>query len=114
MFRKIKAPRSSTEKEILDICQRELGCDRCRIEPGPTMEVIYKTSPPANTIAVLVDISSAGGAIKIGEASDNALGVGAVGMVGTEDAGDLVIVPWNVGWWYYSIGSIGIKYIVKA
>jgi hypothetical protein len=61
-----------------------------------------------------VDVSSTGGAIKIGSTSDSALGVDWVGMVGTEHAGDLVIVPWDIEWWYYSIGSIGIQYIVKA
>lgn len=63
---------------------------------------------------MVVDISSTGGAIKIGEASDNDLGVTAVGMVGTEDADGLVIVPWDSGWWYYTIGVITVRYIVKA
>jgi hypothetical protein len=30
-----------------------------------------------------------------------------------EDAADLVFVPWDVGWWFYSIGSVGLQYIVK-
>ncbi|KAJ5161041.1 hypothetical protein N7492_006433 [Penicillium capsulatum] len=81
---------------------------------GPTTEVIFQTSPPQNAVAVVVDISSTGGAIKIGEASDNDLGVTAVGMVGTEDADGLVIVPWDSGWWYYTIGVITVRYIVKA
>lgn len=88
-----------------------MNCDQCSIIPGPTTEVPYKTLPPPNTIAVLVNISSDGGAIKIGENSDNDLGVDAVGMVGTNDADGLIIVPWDVRWWFYSIGSIEIKYV---
>ena len=44
----------------------------------PTTEVVYQTLSPPNTIAVIVNISLAGGAIKIGEKSDNNLGVSAV------------------------------------
>ncbi|PYH75364.1 hypothetical protein BO82DRAFT_33180 [Aspergillus uvarum CBS 121591] len=114
MLQKIKARRSTTQNELLELCERELSCPRCTIVPGPTTEVVYKTLPPTNTIAIVVDISSSGGAIKIGESANNNLGVAAVGRVGTEDATDLVIVPWNVDWWFYSIGSVSIQYIVKV
>lgn len=81
MLRKIKVSKSATEKEILDECKKQLGHDSCKLIHGSTVEVVFQTSPPTDTIAVVVDISSAGGAIKIGEASDNNLGVTAVGMV---------------------------------
>jgi hypothetical protein len=92
----------------------QLHCIECILVPGPTTEVVYQTSPPPNTIAVIVDISASGGAMKVGEKSDNNLGVAAVGKVGTEDADALVIVPWNVDWWFYSIGTVGIQYVVRA
>ncbi|RAL06786.1 uncharacterized protein BO97DRAFT_279296 [Aspergillus homomorphus CBS 101889] len=132
MLHKIKARRSMTQDELLELCKTEasrlenlqreklhakdvqLSCSHCIIVPGPTTEVVYKTLPPTNTIAVVVDISSSGGAIKIGEKANNDLGVAAVGRVGTEDASDLVIVPWNVDWWFYSIGSVSIQYVVKV
>lgn len=114
MLRKIKVSKSATEKEILDECKKQVAHDSCKLIHGPTVEVVFQTSPPTDTVAVVVDISSAGGAIKIGEASDNNLGVTAVGMVGTEDADSLVIVPWESGWWYYTIGVITVRYIVKA
>ena len=52
--------------------------------------------------------------MKIGESSDDDLGVAAVGMVGKEDATDLIVVPWDAGWWFYTIGAIGVKYVVKS
>jgi hypothetical protein len=113
-MRKIRASRSLDDKEILNLCKGELGYEDCTLIPGPTTEVIYKTTPPAKTVAVIVDISSNGGAMKIGKKSDNDLGVAAVGKVGTEDAADLVIMPWSDGWWFYSIGSIRIRYIVRT
>lgn len=114
MMHKINVSKALTEEQLLDICKKELDCANCTVAPGPTTEVVYKTSPPTETIAVVVDISSVGGAIKIGEASKNDLGVALVGMVGIEDAKDLVIVPWAIGWWYYTIGSVKIRYIVKV
>lgn len=92
----------------------QLNCIGCTLVPGPTTEVVYQTSPPTDTIAVIVDISPAGGAMKIGEKSDNDLGVTAVGKVGTEDVDALVIVPWNTDWWFYSIGSVGMQYVVRT
>ncbi|KAJ5131475.1 uncharacterized protein N7515_007514 [Penicillium bovifimosum] len=123
MLRKIKVSKSATEEEILDECKKQashtfaiqlVGHDSCKLIRGPTVEVVFQTSPPTDTVAVVVDISSAGGAIKIGEASNNNLGVTAVGMVGTEDADSLVIMPWESGWWYYTIGVITVRYIVKV
>ncbi|KAL2812030.1 hypothetical protein BDW59DRAFT_155396 [Aspergillus cavernicola] len=113
-MRKIKVSRSLTDEELLEFCRKETGFTNCTILPGPTTEVVYKTSPPTNTAAVVVDISSTGGAMKVGEQSDNDLGVAAVGKVGTEDAENLVVVPWSTGWWFYSIGSVTIRYIVKT
>lgn len=52
--------------------------------------------------------------MKIGEKSDNDLGVGVVGKVGTEDADALVIVPWNNDWSFYSIGSVRMQYVVRS
>lgn len=97
-----------------DLTSNQLNCNECALVPGPTTEVVYQTSAPPNTIAVIVDISPAGGAMKVGEKSDNDLGVAAVGKVGTEDADALVIVPWHADWWFYSIGSVGIQYVVKT
>jgi hypothetical protein len=44
----------------------------------------------------IVDISPSGGAMKVGQKSDNDLGVGVVGKVGTEDADTLNIFSCHV------------------
>jgi len=113
MFRKITISRSSTADNLLELCKKELKCAECAIEAGPTEEIIYKTSPPPNTLGIIVDITSAG-AMKVGESSNNALGVASVGMVGKEDAANLVLVPWDVRWWFYTIGAVGIRYVVRT
>ena len=95
---------------------------------------------------MIVDISQAGGALKIFQSLDDDYDY--VGMVGTDDVGTddvgtdnvgtddvgtgdvgtgdvgtgdvrtqgggtLVIVPWDKSWWYYSIGSLRVRYAVK-
>ena len=81
------------------------------------METIVETSPPTNTVAVVIDISTTGGALKVHKTSDNSWGNEYIGMVGSSDDKEfitkLVIVPWVAGWHYRSIGAIKIKYAVK-
>ncbi|KAK2796447.1 hypothetical protein FQN50_009558 [Emmonsiellopsis sp. PD_5] len=117
MLRTIRASKSSTDEELSEICERELDCGECQIEPGPEKETIRETSPPANTLAVIADISSAGGALKVHQKSDNNWGNIFIGMVGSDDDDEniknLVIVPWDAGWHYRSIGAIKIKYAIK-
>lgn len=116
MVRTIKASKSSTDSELVEICKTELNCDECRIESGPSTETIYQTSPPENTVAVVIDISSVGGSLNIHQTSDNKWGNVFIGMVGMEDSenGDrLVILPWEARWYYRSLGAIKIKYAVK-
>ena len=75
-----------------------MNYDQYSIIPGLIIEVPYKTLPPLNTIAVLVNISSDSKAIKIGENSDNDLGVNAVGIIRTNNADRLIIILWDVRW----------------
>ena len=49
----------------------------------------------------------------IGKDAPVKLGVEFIGRVGWEDADKLVIVPWQPGWWYYTVGRAGIRYLVK-
>lgn len=61
-----------------------------------------------------MDISPAGGALKIHVASDNNWGNVYVGMVGMDEGVEsLFIVPWEEEWYYRSIGSVTLKYAVK-
>jgi len=66
-------------------------------------------TPPNNTIAVVVDISKAGGRIKIYDTPSGSY----VDSVAMEDSEALVMVPWDSSWWYYSIGSLKVRYIIR-
>jgi hypothetical protein len=54
----------------------------------------------------VVKISVAGGRINV---FDNKY----IGAVGAEDAGHTIVVPWHSGWWYYSIGALEVRYVVR-
>ena len=65
--------------------------------------------PPSNTLAivVVVDLVDNRGAIRIYEKSDDKQ----VDMVGIEEAGNLVILPWDTKWWFRASGSPQVGYI---
>ncbi|KAI2376528.1 hypothetical protein LOY89_002677 [Ophidiomyces ophidiicola] len=63
-------------------------------------------SPPKNTITIIVDIVHSQGAIRIFENGDDLY----VDGVGTEDAGYMVIIPWNTSWWFRVSGSLRVGY----
>ncbi|QSS64923.1 hypothetical protein I7I51_01998 [Histoplasma capsulatum] len=69
-----------------------------------------RTSPPSSTLAVAVDIGSNAGAVRIHEAEGGKF----VDGVGTEEAGHVVIVPWDGNWYYYTIGRIRLGYIRRV
>lgn len=132
MAQKIKVSKSSTDGELVHICKRDVSmlegpryitgtvrdakssqilCKDCELISwiSPTTEPPTKISPPELTVAVVVNISQEGGAIRIFDTP----GDGYVDGVGTEDVEKLVIVPWSRSWWYYSIGSLRIGYLVE-
>lgn len=78
-----------------------------------TSDTLGKTNTPSSTIAIVIDISATGGAVNIGKDAQTKLGVKYMGRVGLEDAGNLVIVAWEPEWWYYTVGRVGIRYIIK-
>ena len=57
----------------------------------------------------MVIISVNGGRIKLFETPDDKY----VGGVGMEDAGYKILVPWRSNWWYYSIGTVEVQYLVR-
>ena len=63
--------------------------------------------PPENTVVVVVDVRSNQGAMQIVDKQKDEY----VDMVGTEEAGNLVMVPWNSDWRYYCIGTTRLAYI---
>jgi hypothetical protein len=86
------------------------------LQSGPSTETI-STTPPENTIAIVVDIGSTGGAFKIHKLSDNNWGNVFVDGIGSgddvENTTKLLIIPWETGWLYRSIGAVGVRYVVK-
>lgn len=70
--------------------------------------------PPSGTIALLIDISPIGGAVKVWQRlNDGNLGVSLVGSVGIQDANDLVLVPWNESWEFYAYGNVQVHYVSR-
>jgi hypothetical protein len=57
-------------------------------------------------VAVIVDLISARGAIRIFDQQDTY-----VDGVGTADAGNLVIVPWDIDWWFYVSGYLTVGFV---
>ncbi len=60
-------------------------------------------------MAIVVDVRNNRGAINIHDTQSEDW----VDQVGTEESGKLVIVPWNSSWFYYSVGSLAVRYIVE-
>eukprot|EP01099_Mayorella_cantabrigiensis_P007089 TRINITY_DN6132_c0_g1_i1.p1 TRINITY_DN6132_c0_g1~~TRINITY_DN6132_c0_g1_i1.p1 ORF type:complete len:203 (+),score=6.51 TRINITY_DN6132_c0_g1_i1:62-670(+) len=108
-FRKIMTAKTCTDQELVKLCIKESLCGDCSIgDPvSPTTEPPTMTTAPSKTIAVVVDISKDGGRIKFYEKSSHKF----VGDVSAEDFKDLVLVPWDGGWYYYSIGSLQVRYV---
>ena len=66
-------------------------------------------TPPENTVVVIVDARSNQGAIQIADKQSNEY----VDGVGTEAAGNLVMIPWEKNWWCYCMGTTRLAYIEK-
>ena len=72
------------------------------------------TSPPTGTIALLIEISRPGGAVKVWQRLNNGnLEVSFVGSVGIQDVNDLVLVPWTESWEFYAYGKAQVRYVSK-
>ena len=60
-------------------------------------------------MAVVVDVIHNVGAIRIFEKDSDER----VAAIGTKDAGNLVIVPWDSNWWLRASGSLKVAYIIE-
>jgi len=110
MVKKAKKIRTqaSTDEEISDECKKETKCGDCDITwTTPPKQTEIK--PPENTVAVVVDVVDNRGAIRIFEKGGDKF----VDGVGTEEKGNIVIVPWNSNWWFRASGSLQVGYVVK-
>jgi hypothetical protein len=57
----------------------------------------------------VVDVRKKQGAIFVHELENGEY----VGGVGVDEQGNLIMIPWNHEWYYYTIGSLRIEYITK-
>lgn len=65
--------------------------------------------PPDSTAAIVVDVRNGKGGVNIHKKESN----GWVDMVGIEERGKLVIVPWDKSWFYYVVGSVQVGYMAR-
>ncbi len=66
-------------------------------------------TPPADTVAIVVDLRKNWGAIRIYKAQNDDY----VDMVGMEEAKNLVIVLWQNDWVYLCTGSPRVGFVKK-
>lgn len=70
---------------------------------GLPLRLIYDDiEPPTGTVAVVVDVRNSKGAVRIFEAETDEF----LGGVGTEDQGNLMIIPWKDKWNGSCAGSL--------
>ena len=60
-------------------------------------------------MAVVVDVVHNRGAVRIFEKDSDKRVV----AVGTQDAGNMVIVLWDSKWWLRASGSVDVGYVIK-
>lgn len=60
-------------------------------------------------MAVVVDVVDKRGAVRVFEKDSDKRVV----AVGTQDAGNMVIVPWDSKWWLRASGSVVVGYVIK-
>jgi len=108
MATKIRAT-SSTDDRLVEECEHKTNCGDCeRIITWTTPQKGQRTLPPEDTLVLVVDVGSKG-AVRIYKNSDREY----VDGVGTQQAGHLVFVPWDSGWYYSAAGSPRVGYITR-
>ncbi|EEH36215.2 hypothetical protein PAAG_00538 [Paracoccidioides lutzii Pb01] len=73
------------------------------------LENNVKLKPSENTVFVVVDARNKKGAIFVHESESNEY----VGGFGIDELGNVVIIPWDHGWFYYTTGCLRVGYMVK-
>lgn len=107
MVTKIRT-QTTTDAKLLEEYKNETECGNCDITwttPPKRTEI----TAPEETVAVIVDVVNNQGAIRIYQKGSNKR----VDAVGIEEAGNMVIVPWDSNWWFRASGSLRVGYIKK-
>ncbi|KAL4758411.1 uncharacterized protein BDW70DRAFT_141911 [Aspergillus foveolatus] len=104
--RKIRV-RDAVDSSVIDECKKEIRSAEYEAIEWFTPSKGVQLSPPPHTIAIVVDVISNQGAIRIftkesGEYIDG---------VGTEEEGYRIIVPWRENWRIRVSGNIDIGYL---
>jgi hypothetical protein len=92
----------------VDTYDIQIKCGECRIE-WITPDGGKRTSPPTDTVALVVDVRDNKGAIRIFQTSSKKY----VHMVGTEESGKLIMITWKSVWYYSAAGSLPVGYIIE-
>jgi len=100
--------RNSTDEALVEACKKQTKCGECEIEWITAKGI--RISPPADTVALVVNLVDNVRAIRIFETSSKKF----VDMVGTENAGKLIMIPWNSAWYYSAAGSLPLGYIAET
>jgi len=105
--KKIRTKDSSNE-ELVEKCNELTGEEGSDPEWNDHRDA-ETVKPPDSTIAIVVDVRDKLAAIRIFETKTMKY----VDGVGTEEAGYLVIVPWQGDWSYFCTGSPKVGYIQR-
>ncbi|KAG8419136.1 hypothetical protein J3459_011485 [Metarhizium acridum] len=104
---KIKWPRM-TDDDLKQHCREQLQCGECSITWRHDLPKGTRIQPPANTFLIVIDVPENKGAIRVFDSTADKH----LGTVGTEDAGYMVGVPWDINWWFRVSGSLNVGYIM--
>jgi len=109
MAKKIKF-QTASDPELLEACKKETGLSDCESPVWQTTSTPQiRSNFPENTVAVVVDVRQEVGALRIFE---NATGKYLDG-IGIEEKGNMVMVTWETGWNYDTVGIVRLGYILK-
>lgn len=89
-------------------------CGNCNPTITWTIPDNKPTTPPGDTVVIIVDVRSSRGAVRIFKKSgDDTTSGEYLDGIGTELAGKLVIVPWDSDWYFSAAGSLPVGYVMR-
>jgi len=95
--------------QLVVVYQKEVKDEACVFTGWVSPERRKTHFPSLDTLALVIDLREEYGAIKIYYNKDDLF----LGMIGTEERGFVVVVPWQSEWSFYCLGSLQIGYIKK-
>ena len=108
LWRNAKKRHDSSELRERQLNVGQIDCGDCEPITWTTPSKGTRIDAPSNAVAVVIDVVESRGAIRIFEKESDEY----VDGVGTEEAGNLVIVPWDNHWRFRVSGSLRVGYAV--